>query len=109
MFVLQKAKALALEYRQLTGKPLGITGEVAVIPFIDHVVSFLTDDARDRLATLLSQDYLGRCEVTGEVTQLFGSAVGEMVLRPPRRQRGSQRSDRNRIRRQRRERTRRTK
>ncbi|MGD9785944.1 MAG: hypothetical protein AB7U49_14785 [Hyphomicrobiaceae bacterium] len=29
MDVLREAKRLALEYRQLTGKPLGITGEVA--------------------------------------------------------------------------------
>jgi hypothetical protein len=29
MEILRDAKCLALEYRQLTGKPLGITGEVA--------------------------------------------------------------------------------
>jgi hypothetical protein len=28
-FVLGRAKSAAIEYRKLTGKPLGITGEVA--------------------------------------------------------------------------------
>lgn len=51
-----------------------------VVRFIDHVLSHLTDDARNRLTLLLSQDYLGRNEETGEVAQLFGSIAESMLI-----------------------------
>lgn len=48
--------------------------------FIEHVLGHLTDEARDRLKTLLGQDYLGLNEQTGEIAQLFGTAIPEISL-----------------------------
>lgn len=51
-----------------------------VARFIDHVLSHLSDDARNKLTLLLAQDYLGRNDETGEVAQLFGTMLGESML-----------------------------
>lgn len=68
--ILRQAKALAQEYRQLSGKPLGITGEVAEYEARIHLKVKLTEarqagyDATDE-ATNRKYQIKGRCVLPG--------------------------------------------
>lgn len=68
--ILRKAKRLAQEYRDLTGKPLGITGEVAEYEAAQHLRVKLTParhagyDATDE-STRRTYQIKGRCMLPG--------------------------------------------